>query len=345
MSRLPMLGVVLALAATLAEAAPIFTDTFTNGSTLFGSSVPGGTPTSSFTSYQLASGGRNAAVSSFVSTVSGSALRLTWSAAGSSNLAEGGAVFTTTPVTLAAPGDAINIRYTFTNTANVLSGAMSGSNSAIGVGLFNSNGSLPLTGTALANNGMSATNGALAAGGVQGWTGYVGTIPINGSSGNLYTRAAQTGTASNNQSLARFGSSANYANPAAATIGSSRVSTVLLATGSQYTFDYTLTLLASGSLQATQQLFAGVGTGGTQLYTQSGTASGANLLTTTFDGLSFGMRAVTASGSTAAIPQMDINSISVTATVVPEPTSTVAIVSSVGMAALMLRRRRARQAE
>jgi hypothetical protein len=42
---------------------------------------------------------------------------------------------------------------------------------------------------------------------------------------------------------------------------------------------------------------------------------------------------------------MDINSISVTATVVPEPTSTVAIVSSVGMAALMLRRRRARQAE
>ena len=341
MSRLPMLGVVLALAATLAEAAPVFTDTFTNGSTLFGSSVPGGTPTSSFTSYQLASGGRNAAVS----TVSGSALRLTWSAAGSSNLAEGGAVFTTTPVTLAAPGDAINIRYTFTNTANVLSGAMSGSNSAIGVGLFNSNGSLPVTGTALANNGMSATNGALAAGGVQGWTGYVGTIPINGGSGNLYTRAAQTGTASNNQSLTRFGSSANYANPAAATIGSSRVSTVLLTTGSQYTFDYTLTLLASGSLQATQQMFAGVGTDGTRLYTQSGTAAGVNLLTTTFDGLSFGMRSVAVTGSTAVIPQMDIDSISVTATLVPEPTSSVVIVSTLGMAVVMYRRRRARRAE
>jgi hypothetical protein len=88
-----------------------------------------------------------------------------------------------------------------------------------------------------------------------------------------------------------------------------------------------------------------VGTGGTQLYTQSGTATGGNLLTTTFDGLSFGLRSVVTTGSTSAIPVMDINSISVTATVVPEPTSTVAIVSSVGMAALMLRRRRARQAE
>lgn len=341
MSRSVFLGLLAAIAAASAPAAPIFTDTFTNGSTLFQASVPGGTPTASFTSYQLASGGRNASVSSFVSTVSGSALRLTWSAAGSSNLAEGGAVFATTPVTLAAPGDAINMRYVFTNTANVLSNAMSGSNSAISVGLFNSNGSLPLTGTALANNGMSNSNGALAAGGVQGWTGYVGTIPINGSSGNIYTRAAQTGTASNNQSLARLGSSANYANPAATTIGSSRVSTVLLTTGSQYTFDYTLTLLASGSLQATQQLFDGVGTGGTQLYTQSGTASGANFLTTTFDGLSFGLRAVTASGSSSAIPQMDINSITVTATLVPEPASA-ALAGGLGLAALVYLRQRRR---
>jgi hypothetical protein len=345
MSRSIVLSALLACTAVSAGAAPIFTDNFTNGSTLFGSSVPGGTPTASFTSYQLASGGRNAAVSSFVNTVSGSALRLTWSGSGSSNLAEGSAIFTTTPVALTAPGDAINVRYTFTNSGNIMSGPMRGANSALGIGLFNSNGSLPLTGTALANNGMSATNGALAAGGVQGWTGYVGTIPINGSSGNVYTRAAQTGTASNNQSLARFGSSANYANPAAATIGSSTVSTVLLTTGTQYTFDYTLTLLASGSIQATQQLFAGVGVGGSLLYAQSGTASGANLVATAFDGFSFGLRSVVTGGSTAAAPLMDMDSITVTATLVPEPTSSVAIVSTLGMAVLMYRRRRARQAE
>lgn len=341
MSRSITLFALVACVAPSAMAAPVFTDNFTNGSTLFGPSVPGGTPTASFTSYQLASGGRNAAVS----TVSGTALRLTWSAAGSSNLAEGGAIFTTTPVTLAAPGDAINLRYTFTNTANVMSGPMQGANNALAVGLFNSNGSLPLTGTALANNGMSATNGALAAGGVQGWTGFVGAIPINGSSGNLYTRPAQSGTASNNQSLTRLGSSANYANPAAVSIASSTVSTVLLTTGSQYTFDYTLTLLASGSLQATQRLFEGVGTGGAQLYTQSGTATGGNLLTTTFDGLSFGLRSVVTTGSTSAIPVMDITNITVSATLVPEPTSTVAIVSSLGMAALLYRRRRGQKAE
>jgi len=339
MSRSVILGLLAALAAVSAPAAPIFTDTFTNGSTLFQASVPGGTPTASTTSYQLASGGRNAAVSSFVNTVSGSALRLTWSAAGSSNLAEGGAVFTATPVTLAAPGDAINIRYVFTNTANVLSNAMSGTNSALGIGLFNSNGSLPLTGTALANNGMSNSNGALAAGGVQGWTGFVGTIPGIGASGNLYTRAAQTGTASNNQSLTRLGSSANYANPAATAIGSSRASTVLLTSGSQYTFDYTLTLLATGSLQATQQLFAGVGVGGSPLYFQSGTASGGNLVTTSFDGLSFGLRSVVTSGSVAAAPLMDINSITVTATVVPEPASA-ALAGGLGVAALVYLRRR-----
>jgi hypothetical protein len=40
---------------------------------------------------------------------------------------------------------------------------------------------------------------------------------------------------------------------------------------------------------------------------------------------------------------MDINSVTVTATLVPEPTSSVAIVSSLGMAAMMVLRRRRRQ--
>lgn len=341
MNRSLVLFALLACTAVSAGAAPVFTDNFTNGSTLFGSSIPGGTPTASFTSYQLASGGRDASVSSFVNTVSGSALRLTWSGTGTSNLAEGAAIFTTTPVALTSPGDVINVRYTFTNSGNIMSGPMQGANSGLGIGLFNSNGSLPLTGTALANNGMSATNGALAAGGVQGWTGFVGTIPINGSSGNIYTRAAQTGTASNNQSLTRFGGSANYANPAGATIGSSTVSTVLLTTGSQYTFDYTLTLLATGSIQATQRLFEGAGVGGSLLYSQSGTASGSNLVATSFDGLSFGLRSVRTAAPVSAAPLMDINSITVT--VVPEPTSSVAIVSTVGMAALLYRRRRRMQ--
>jgi hypothetical protein len=343
MSRSVILGLVAAFATAAAHAAPIFTDTFTNGSTLFQASVPGGTPTASTTSYQLASGGRNAAISSFVNTVSGSALRLTWSGSGSSNLAEGAAVFTTTPVALAAPGDSINVRYVFTNSGNIMSGPMQGANSALSIGLFNSNGSIPLTGTALANNGMSGTNGALATGGVQGWTGYTATTPINGGNGNVYLRASQTGTASNNQSLARLGSSANYANPAAVAIGSNRLSTVLLTTGSQYTFDYTLTLLATGSLQATQQLFAGVGVGGSPLYAQSGTASGGNLVTTSFDGLSFGLRSVLTSGSVAAAPLMDINAITVTATVVPEPASA-ALAGGLGVAALIYLRRRGHRA-
>ena len=94
---------------------PVFTDNFLNGSTTGTTSIPGGTPTASFTSYNFAST-KNATASA----ISSGTLRLTFPAT-TSGFAEIQSVFSSTPVTLTSLGDAINFRYTFVNTSNILS--------------------------------------------------------------------------------------------------------------------------------------------------------------------------------------------------------------------------------
>jgi hypothetical protein len=111
---------------------PVFTDNFLNGSTTGTTSIPGGTPTASFTSYNIAST-KNATASA----ISSGTLRMTF-AATTSGFAETQAVFSSTPVTLASLGDAINLRYTFVNTSNGLSGTGATNGSCyLWTGLYN----------------------------------------------------------------------------------------------------------------------------------------------------------------------------------------------------------------
>ena len=98
---------------------PVFTDNFRNGSTTGTTSIPGGSPTASSTSYNFAST-KNATASAITSGT----LRLTF-AATTSGFAEAQAVFSSTPVRLTSLGDAINFRYAFIDTANVLTGSTS----------------------------------------------------------------------------------------------------------------------------------------------------------------------------------------------------------------------------
>jgi hypothetical protein len=338
MSRLSWLGVFLAASAAMADAAPIFTDTFTNGSTVGGASVPGGTPTASFTSYDIAST-KNASGS----TISGGVLSIGMPAT-TSGFYEAQAVFSTTPVALAAVNDSLTLRYVFTDSANVLTGTGLTSSSALWTGLYNSASSIPLT--TLANTGLTTTQttGSILTAGVAPWQGFVMRIAATGTNGavgssQLYTRPAQTtGTSSAVQELLgnNVGGGA-YNGPTGSTFRTlSGSGSPTLTVGEQYTVDYTITLLGTGTLGITGNLFSGAGTGGPLLFTASGTATGANALTTSFDGLAIGYRY----NGTSVASSLNVNSIEVTATIVPEPATVV--LAGLGLAALLRASRRLR---
>jgi hypothetical protein len=308
-------SIVLLLAAPLAGLAQtaVFTDTFSDGSTINGTSTPGGIPSASSTSYDFAS------TKTGVESITANNLSMALSSATTSGFVEAQAVFTSSPVTLVTPGDYIDLTYSFTDTANLLAG---GTSAGIMTGLYNSSGVAPVAGSLNSAGLSTATGSPYATGYTAGWQGYVGRIYGQGGTSSIYTRPAQTGTGttSANQDIlgSNFGSGA-FNNPAGATIGGSSTATVNLTTGSQYTIDYRITLSAAGTLAISDNLYSGVGTGGTSLFSQSVNATGATLLTQTFDSLGILVR----NSGTSYNPEMDINSIAITDDIqsVPEPTA------------------------
>lgn len=343
MSRTIVIAMVLAAGSLAATAAPIFTDTFTNGSTVGGASVPGGTPSASTTSYDIAST-RNSSSSAISSGVLSVVIPATTSA-----FSEAQAIFTSSPVVLTDVNDWIKLQYVFTASANVMTGTGMGNTSQLWTGLYSSASSLPLT--TLANSGLTstATSGAILTAGAAPWRGFVQRIAATGTNGagtsSIYTRPAQTtGTSSAVQDLLGNGvGSGAFNGPTGVTLRTlSGSAAPALTVGQQYTVDYTLTLLGTGTLGISTGLFSGSGTGGSLLFAASGTASGVNLLTSTFDGLAIGYRY---NGGSAA-SSLNINSIAVTSNLVPEPASLgAATLSGAAMAMLVYRRRRREAAQ
>jgi hypothetical protein len=316
MSNLLKTGVLVTLALALPQAimaqTTVFSDNFGNGSTFNGVS----TPTASSTSYDFDSTKTGA------ESISAGGLTFGLSSATTGGFVEAQAVFTSTPVTLATPGDYIDLTYTFTDTGNLLAGGTSTTGSigsAIMTGLYNSGGVAPIAGTAgVSGNAVGLTSSTYPTGGSAGWQGYASRIQQSGGSQEAYTRPQQTaGTTSANQCLTGWpglGSGAP-ANPAGAAVGSTLASTVTLTQGNQYTLDYRLTLSSPGVLTISDNLYAGVGTGGTDLSSQSSSTS-STLLTSSFDGLAIAIR----NNGASLAPTMDINQITVSElTAVPEP--------------------------
>lgn len=337
MSRVIAGAAMVVVMSVVAAAAPVFTDTFTNGSTVGGASVPGGTPAASSTSYDIASTKASAS-----SAIASGTLSVVIPAT-TSGLAQAQAIFTSSPITLAAVNDSINLQYVFTASPNVLSGTGMSNSSQIWAGLYNSGSSLPLT--TLANTGLTATSttGSILTNGVSQWRGFVQRIAATGTNGagssTIYTRPAQiSGTSSAVQDLVGNNvGGGTYNGPVGTTLRTlSGSASPALTVGQQYTFDYTLTLLGTGTLGITSNLFSGAGTGGSLLFTATGTASGANFLTSTFDGLALGYRY---SGGSAAAT-LAVNSIAVTASIVPEPTTMTAAAAMAGLSFLLWTRRR-----
>ena len=327
---------VLALFALplASRAATVFSDNF-SGSTL--NSASPAAPTTTSTDYAVLST-KNASGSS----IGASQLRLTMPAT-TSGFVEAQALFATTPLTLAATGDYVQLSATFTTTAGILAGP--GTSSSLNFGLLYSGGVAPVAGGVLANTGLTTTLGSpYDTGNAAGWLGYVGRILENTGSSRVFTRPNQNGpdTTSESQDLLfdNVGGGA-FDDPTGVAITANQQFGSILTAGSQYTYTLKLTLDAgTGFLTTDQNLYSGAGTGGANLFTQTGTSTLASTPTLQFDGFALGYRFAETVGAASTL---DVSGLEITAqiTPVPEPAFASLLLAGAGARLLMHRRRRA----
>ena len=294
---------LLLTTASLTHAVTVFNDTFANGSTVGGASNP--VAAGNATSYDVASS-RTSPTNAIVAN----ALRMGFGAT-TSGFIEAQTRFTNFPVALATVGNQISLTATFTATTNIISGTAT-AGSYLCIGLYNSGSPSVNPLTNLASAGLSGTAGsANANGGVKLWQGFMSRIaPSALGNSNLFTRPQQTGvlTSSENQDLigSNWGGGA-YKNPAGVNLNQTATGPAFTS-GATYTLDYKIALTAATTVTITSRIFAGTGTGGTLLFTQTTPATAANFLTSTFDGLAIGYRY---SSATSAASQIDISSVTV----------------------------------
>jgi polygalacturonase len=281
----------------------VFNDLFA-GSSL--NSVLPSAPTATSASYQLIS----SKTWSPTPTIAAGHLKFGIAATGS-GLIEAQALFASSPVTLAAVGDTLSLVVTFTNTTGLFA-----QTNYMGFGLYNSgqNAPVPVGLNGTATSGSVNTNNAT--GNAQTWVGYVGQLNFTNASSQILTRAAQNGTANNNQELLTTGSSASYSNPGGITVGTAAsTASVVLSANSLYTDVLTITLTATNTLAITNSLYSGTNAGGALLSQFGAVASGSAYLTNSFDALAIGWRAAIATAPTA----IDINNISVSTGITASP--------------------------
>jgi autotransporter-associated beta strand protein len=302
----------LALTAPLASMGQqtVFSDTFGSSTLNQANAFPGGTPTASSTSYTAAS------PKNVTSTSVGAGHLLLITPSTSSANSEVQALFTKYPVSLASVGDYVELTYTFTDRTNQLNN-VGGNGSGFHMGLYNSGGVPPLGGTILWNSGMGSAQTAYI-GGASNWVGDVALMNFSQTAGTaslLVTRPVQAIAQNLDQELLY-----NDNNPKGVTLASVTPAAPypfpVLTIGSQYTAQLRITLSDVGILTISNGLYAGVGTGGTLLFSNvAASVTGANLLTTNFDGLALGYRAT---GGGIGWTN-DINSITVVAGLANQP--------------------------
>jgi len=303
--KISILSIVSALVGIVfsghAAVYTVFNDTFNNGSTTNGVSTPGGTPSASSTSYDIASS-KNATASAISSGI----FTLTLNTNTGSGFLEAQAVFSSTPITLATVGQYINFTYTFTDTSNLFVG---GASSAVFNGLYDDAGVPPLPGY-LANSGLSTTTASTnATGGCANWSGYVSEMQSNKCS--MFTRPVQNGagTTSANQELIgnNFGGGA-FNNPTGTNgvnASSTAETNLNFTAGNQYTVSYTITLSAATTFTISQNVYSGANTSGMLIGSLTNTFTAADF---NFDGLAIGIR----NSGNSVDPVMSISQITVT---------------------------------
>ncbi len=312
MKKLPLVLAFSMLAVPLVsrgQITTVFQDTFPSGalSTLNPTATSPGTLTSARTAYEIASS------KSATSTTIASGVMTFGNFSTSSGYCEGQALFTASPITLNSPGEYLEFYYTFTDTTTLFSGNAN-DNEQVSLGLYNSGGSPPTNGTALWSSGLSSSLSTADIGCAKGWLGYCAEIAYskaNSEPSAIYTRPAQTAANNDNQGLCPVSGYSSAVN-----LGqlSSVIRQPALTVGNQYTLDLKIYYINSTTLAITNALYVGAGVGG-PVFSSGGftaqnfaTVTGANVLTSTFDGLCIGFRP-TSSPTTAET--MQINNVTV----------------------------------
>lgn len=313
---------ILALALPLASFGDtVFSDIFENGSTI--NSTPTA-PTSTSASYQNWTQGANPANFTIASGALHFEARNT-----ASVFSEVQAQFASSPISLLTVGDSISLQLVFTDTSHVL---LAGQNASaqLDIGLYNSGGVLPLTGSRL-DAGTAATGGAAA------YTGYISRFFLNGNA-NIINRPVQSGGANSSDQDLLFNNAGGGAfnSPTATQIGTTTATgfTTGLTQGNQYTIDLSISLTSLTAETITWSLYDGVGTGGTLLATQS--VNDSSLFATSFDAFAFGWRHT---GSTEP-SSLTINSILIADNLAPVPEPTTIALSALGGFGLLVLRRK-----
>jgi len=298
---------------------PVFTDNF-GASTINQTSTPGGTPTSSFTSYDLTS-----PKTSTTASIAPGDLNMAL-ASSSSAFVEGAAVFTATPVVLQNTGDYIDFILEFTDTANLIP---SSTQNELGIGLFNSGGVAPIT-TNMTGGGTFTLSG-----GVQTWQGYGSQMyGFGGTSSKINERAPQTAATGSQDLLFNDVATATYDSPKGSNlVNGAKNSALMLTNGAQYTEDFQISLTGASQISVTNSVFAGLGTGGPMLYTYGGVS---NVLPASveFDSLAFGLLEKSSLAET-----QDISLIEIT-TNIPEPSTMMLLAAGLAMMVGLVSRRR-----
>lgn len=320
-------GVCLAPAFSSAAMVTVYNEGFAAAGSTAMAATPAA-PTATSTDYAVMSS-KNATASNVGATVD---LQMPQT---SSGFAEMQALFTTSPVVLASAGDCVELQMTFKPDLLL---DVEGSSESLNVGLFNSGGSYPVPGGGMANAGMSDSLTTFVTGNAQNWTGYVGRVSQTGSSNSPqnYTRPAQTDTVNENQDvLFNNAGGGAYDLPTGIAYNNGTAPRVSFVNGQDYTLTFKLSY-DGADVTIEENIYSGVGTGGTNVYSHSGVDnSGSPYLT--FDALSFGYRGSSAGGSTPF--HLNISALSVSkCEVIPEP-ATLALLALSGLA-LAVRRQR-----
>lgn len=302
LSRLLLVTALPALLTSAHAETVIFTDTFSS-STLNGTSTPGGTPTASSTSYDIAT-----TKNGTTCTIGPDRLLMKLSSGTTAGYIELQALFTSTPVQLVNIGDRINLTFTFTNSAGTL--LAGGNGSVINVGLFNSGGTTPVAGGL--NNAGLGTATTFVTGNCQNWQGYVSQINSNGFVSRITTRPFQSAANNANQDLLFSGAGTGLFNaPGGTTISSNLTSTLSLVSGATYTKSFTIKLTGASEVTITDELYSGPVASGVPLSSMVRITSGGTTYTNfsnQYDGLAIGL----GNKGTSLNPTMDISKITVT---------------------------------
>lgn len=309
MKRFALIASLLALPLAATAQFTVFTDNFTSGSTTNHTSIPGGTPFASFTSYDVA------ATKTVLTntTITPGDLKIAIDGTGTgSGLLEVQAVFTKSPIILANIGDYVNLTYIFRMT-----NPLPTTSAYLGQGLYNSGGVPPAAGS-LNNSGLSGSG--LPTGNCQLWQGIYSRIFSNANSVCI-SRPMQTGAGvptSANQDLLGTGVTGGFNNPPGGTLsGTTNAGVLTLIPGSYYTISFTITLADTNTptLTMTNILYDGAGTAGTALFVMTNVATDTNFMTS-FDSLALGRRDT---GGSGIVPIMDITNITISENILGVP--------------------------